>query len=110
MKFIKKILKKVIHWIVSVEEEPIRENNSYNSYNTLSKSPGKYATSKTGDSIDHAGGLNFSVYSAIGGKVIQLRTYNSTTDTTKSTLYVVTDKEELGQELAHIITIESLSR
>jgi len=58
----------------------------------------------------HNGGLNFTVYSATGGKVIQTRTYNIATDQHRSALYVITDKEDLGQELGHIITVESLSR
>ena len=55
-------------------------------------------------------GLNFTVYSATGGKVVQIRTYNIATDQSRSTLYIVSDKEDLGQELGHIITVESLSR
>lgn len=62
-------------------------------------------------SIDHhSGGMNFTVYQATGGKVIQVRTYDSRTDISRSTLYVVTDKEDLGHELGQIITVESLSR
>ena len=58
----------------------------------------------------HNGGLNFTVYSATGGKVVQIRTYNIATDQSRSTMYIVSDKEDLGQELGHIITVESLSR
>jgi hypothetical protein len=58
----------------------------------------------------HNGGLNFTVYSATGGKVVQIRTYNIATDRSTSMLYIISDKEDLGKELGHIITIESLSR
>jgi len=59
---------------------------------------------------DNGRGMNFTVFSATGGKVIQVRSYDPRTDVTRSTLYVVTDKEDLGHELAQIITVESLSR
>lgn len=55
-------------------------------------------------------GMNFTVFSAIGGKVIQIHSYDPRTDRTNSTLYIVTDQEDLGEELAQIITKESLSR
>ena len=59
---------------------------------------------------DRNQGMNFTVYSAIGGKVIQIHTYDSTTDRSRSTLYIVTDKEDMGEELGQIITRESLTR
>jgi hypothetical protein len=60
--------------------------------------------------LEADGGLNFTVYPAVGGKVVQLTTYDPRTDRSKSNLYVVTDKEDLGSELGQIITVESLSR
>jgi hypothetical protein len=59
---------------------------------------------------DRNQGMNFTVYSAIGGKVIQIHTYDPTTDRSRSTLYIVTDKEDMGEELGQIITRESLTR
>ena len=60
--------------------------------------------------IDQPGGMNFTVYSATGGKVIQFSTYDGTRDRSLQSLYVVTDKEDLGEELAQIITRELLTR
>jgi len=54
--------------------------------------------------------MHFTVYNATGGKVIETRTYDPRTDRNNSNLYVITDKEELGEELAQIITKESLCR
>lgn len=59
---------------------------------------------------DGNNGMNFIVYNAIGGKVIQLTSYDPIRDRGYSSLYIVTDKEDLGQELGMIITKESLSR
>jgi hypothetical protein len=55
-------------------------------------------------------GMNFVVFNATGGKVIQIHSYDPRTDRTNSNLYIITDKEDLGEELAQIITKESLSR
>ena len=59
---------------------------------------------------DHNRGMNFTVFNATGGKVIQLTTYDPRTDRTNSNLYIVTDNETLGEELGLIITRESLTR
>jgi hypothetical protein len=78
----------------------------------------KYASTATGliatpvkiqNEIDDHPGLNFTVYNAVGGKVVQIRSYNTTTDRHKSMLYVITDKEDLGYEVGQIITMERLS-
>lgn len=55
-------------------------------------------------------GLNFIVFNAQGGKVIQMSSYNQHTDKSSTNLYIVTDSEDLGQELNLIITRESLTR
>lgn len=60
-------------------------------------------------SIDQHG-LNFSVYSAQGGTIIELRVYNEKTDCHNNKLYVVRDDQDLGKELDHIITLEALKR
>jgi len=55
-------------------------------------------------------GLNFTVYSAQGGTIIEMRAYNEKTDNHDHKLYVVRDDQELGKELDHIITLEALRR
>jgi hypothetical protein len=54
--------------------------------------------------------MNFTVYNAIGGKVIQIASYDPIRDRLNASLYIVTDKEDLGVELGMIITKEGLSR
>ena len=57
-----------------------------------------------------SGGLNFTVFNAIGGKVVQFSSYDPRTDRHYNAIYVVTDQEDLGEELGQIITKESLTR
>lgn len=59
---------------------------------------------------DYNRGMNFTVFQATGGKIVQLSNYDARTDRTISSLYIVTDNEDLGEELNLIITKESLTR
>lgn len=55
-------------------------------------------------------GFNFTVYPAQGGTVIELRAYDDRHDRHNNKLYVITDQQDLGKELDHIITLEALVR
>lgn len=55
-------------------------------------------------------GMNFVVYGATGGKIVEFSSYDQHTDRQTRNLYIVTDKEDLGEELNLIITKESLTR
>ena len=101
MKIIKTAIIKILRWAsqhdasISCADEP---KTAYNS--TL-------GSNRHGpDTV----GMNFTVFNAIGGKVIQINQYNPVNDRTRQQLYIVTDNEDLGVELGQIITIESLNR
>jgi len=99
MKILRNVVKRIIRWA----------NNSDNKQEQESVS--LYSNSVTRMSIkDFNNGINFTVFSAIGGKVIQLSSYDPVKDQHKSKLYIVTDEEDLGEEIAQIITIECLTR
>lgn len=53
---------------------------------------------------------NFALYSANGGTVVELRSYNESTDRNQNVLYVISSDKDLGQELGHIVTMEALKR
>ena len=53
-------------------------------------------------------GFRLNVYSASGGTIIETTKYDRQKDNHKHSLHVVTDDKELGEELAKIITMESL--
>jgi hypothetical protein len=53
-------------------------------------------------------GFRLNVYSASGGTIIETTKYDRQRDDHKHSLHVVTDDKELGEELAKIITMESL--
>lgn len=52
--------------------------------------------------------LDFRVLFAQGGRVIQTRRYDRVKDRSNISLYIVTEDQNLGQEIENIITMESL--
>lgn len=107
MNTFKDALRRIIRWASSDDCEPNIAGNGYSGYITSSKSPSIGSHSK----IDEFNsGFNFTVFSATGGKVVRVHNYNPITDRHISNLYIITDKEDFGDELAQIITRDSLSR
>ena len=53
-------------------------------------------------------GFRLNVYTASGGTIVETTKYDRQNDDHKHSLHVVTDDKELGEELAKIITMESL--
>lgn len=101
-KLMKNLTKKIVRWALLNDAE----KNKTTEDNTV-----PVGSSKISNSIrDMSNGMNFSVYHATGGKVIHFSTYDPRTDRNKSELYVITDRENLGEELSLIITKESLTR
>ena len=92
-------------WVTS-DENLYRDDVPQPSYGTI----GGSNKVRPGSIADDTNGMNFTVYNATGGKVIQFSIYDKQRDRHISSLYVVTDRENLGEELAQIITKESLTR
>ena len=53
-------------------------------------------------------GFRLNIYGAAGGTIIETTKYDRQKDDHRHSLHVVTDDKELGEELAKIITMESL--
>jgi hypothetical protein len=58
--------------------------------------------------ISSSNPFNFCLHHAEGGYVLHFSTYNRTTDESVTKLYIITDKEDIGQKIAHILTIQAL--
>ena len=52
--------------------------------------------------------LNFRMYKAENGHVMEVRHYDRRTDRNTNKLYLITDDQDLGAEISKIITVESL--
>ena len=107
MNILRKVLKNLINWANREDYTP--DISSSVPYLGTTKSSGASNHSRS-NLNDLNQGMNFTVFKATGGKVVQIHSYDPRTDRTQATLYVVTDQEDLGEELAQIITRESLSR
>lgn len=53
-------------------------------------------------------GMNFTVYRANGGHIIEYRQYDRHKDRSDNKLHIITDDKDIGEELGKIITFESL--
>lgn len=53
-------------------------------------------------------GMNFSLYKANGGFIVEYRQYDQRTDRSDNRLHIVTDDKDLGEELSKIISYEAL--
>jgi hypothetical protein len=69
--------------------------------------PQKMATISGGRSID-SNGMNFTVYRANGGHIIETRKYDRKRDSNDNSLHIITDDKDLGEEIGKIITYENL--
>jgi hypothetical protein len=87
-------------------------NSAQDSYESV---PMKMATANSigigrGPTLDSDKGIRFQVYKANGGMVVETSTYDRHKDRSHSGLYIITDGKDLGQEIAKIITMETLKQ
>lgn len=52
--------------------------------------------------------LNFRVYSAVGGRIVEFRRYDRRTGNNDVTTYIVTEDQNFGERIAKIATMENL--
>jgi len=89
-----------------------REENSNYAGSKFENSPMPVMSSKSASvssSITDMDGLNFTLYAATGGKVVQTSYYDNRTGNINRRLHIITDEMDLGEELAMIITRERLT-
>jgi hypothetical protein len=94
------------------EERPMKLTFKQRIRNWLMNDEEHYGNAISVD--DHEGpniqsqGFRLNIYSASGGTIIETTKYDRQKDDHRHSLHVVTDDKELGEELAKIITMESL--
>jgi len=52
--------------------------------------------------------LQFKVYNAIGGKIVEFHSYDRQTDRTNHQIYIIGKDEDFGEKIAKISTFEVL--
>ena len=97
-----------------IEEKPMKLTFKQRIRSWLMKDDDEADCSGNLISVDREGpniqsqGFRLNVYSASGGTIVETTKYDRQKDDHKHSLHVVTDDKELGEELAKIITMESL--
>jgi hypothetical protein len=62
----------------------------------------------TRSGIDSEPTLQFKVYSAVGGKVVEFNRYDPKTDRNDRQVYIIGKDEDFGEKIAKISMLESL--
>ena len=60
------------------------------------------------DGVDSVADLNFRIYRASNGYVMEVRQMDKRTERQTLNMHIITDQEDLGDSIAKIITLESL--
>jgi hypothetical protein len=95
---------KVIQW---VREDWNRVRHGDGDVIATSKS---INTLSAGRRMDQPNGMNFTIHSANGGYVMEYTSYDPRTDERNNALHIITSDQDLGQGIAHIITLEMLRK
>ena len=95
--------KKVIQWV----REDWNKVRSDGDVNLSSKTT---SIVSSGRRLDQSNGMNFTIHSANGGYVMEYNSYDPRTDERQVSLHIITSDQDLGQSIAHIITLEMLRK
>jgi hypothetical protein len=90
---------KLHNFIFPQDNEVVEARTSGRKHNLISR----------GSQLDSRG-MNFTIHMANGGYVLEYSTYNDKTDRHDQTLHIIPSEQDLGQGIAHIITLEMLRK
>lgn len=63
-----------------------------------------------GSQLDSRNGMSFTIHQANGGYVLEYSSYDEKTDRHNNNLHIITSDQDMGQGIAHIITLEMLRK
>ncbi len=89
------------NWLAKKCQKALEENNK-----------GQVLATKSVSALEsisiNSHGMNFTVYRANGGHVIETRKYDRKHDRNDNSLHIITDDKDLGEEIGKILTFENL--
>ena len=91
---IRKQLNNIINWA-----------QNYSSKNSITLVDNDVARS---NSSIGAQGMNFTIYSANGGHVVEYRSYDTKSDERINNLHIINSDEDMGERIGQIVTLELL--
>jgi hypothetical protein len=96
----------VIRWVREDWEQASVDHNEddYNISRPITLRRGR--TDSCSNTLDSEATLTFTVYNAIGGKVVEFRRYDRKNDRSDHTVYVIGKDEDFGEKISRISTLE----
>ena len=91
------------------QEQRDKQEEEMNSVSVKMATGGGLAIGR-GPTLDSNKGIRFQVYKATGGMVVETSMYDQHRDRHTNGLYIITDDQDLGKEIAKIITMETLKQ
>lgn len=67
-------------------------------------------SSRETDCVESDPVLNFKVYNAVGGKIVEFRHYDRQKDRSFNQTYIITADQDFGDRIAKIATMEALKQ
>jgi hypothetical protein len=93
-------------WFIGKLKTALREHNEIVHW----KDSVHPTLSSSHDTRLRSAGMNFTLYNAQGGWVLEYHTYDNKTDTTENRIHIIQDTEDFGDRLSKILTLELLRR
>jgi hypothetical protein len=96
----------VVKWVRDDWENARQEQDCYPTPKLSRGNP--ISTISGRANIDSEPTLQFKVYSAVGGKIVEFHRYDPKSDRTDRQIYIVSKDEDFGEKIAKISTLEIL--
>jgi hypothetical protein len=96
----------IAKWLLNKIKEAKQEENMNYGNQVLAKASGLSIGSPSIDQPERA--IQFTVYNATGGRVVETRRYDRHKDRSQTGLYIITSEQDFGKEIDKIITMETL--
>lgn len=77
-----------------------------NEYNKEPKPSRELVLSADSESVGSEPILNFKVFPAVGGRVVEFRYYDRKIDRSHTTTYIITNDQDFGERISKIATLE----
>jgi hypothetical protein len=77
-----------------------------NEYNNEPKPGRELVLSADSESVGSDPILNFKVFPAVGGRVVEFRYYDRKIDRNHTTTYIITNDQDFGERISKIATLE----
>jgi hypothetical protein len=63
-----------------------------------------------GSELNSRNGMSFTIHQANGGYILEYSSYDEKTDRNSHNLHIITSDQDMGQGIAHVITLEMLRK